>query len=605
MLFAKRNQAYVDDEEQAKKITFERTIKWVNRLYPEENKEVKLTPVKISSQLQYGYDTLFESFKSSVEQVLSASYNDDKTTEKSFETTRKYNQLSSYLKNIMNMNQMTPNDEERIKKDFDGMKDKLIALKNLAVANGFGNVEAIVEMVDTINSTTPTPKSEYDKVKSTPTNMVTALESKTTLQSKLNYIKQNIGPLQTKLKNPSQEEINIVNINQELSDAVNTIINTKVLDYDVLLKNINKPDVQDTINDLFDEIKYIEDNLYSSVSQNKATTITQMINESTIYLAEIPPKITKIENNIADANNSLDAEVDPFIAQKQKEYEEDLNNDFTEADTRSQKADNVLQNLNPPVAPDKNTLVPMVEPIEPTKPPKFVKDNTQSNTVNIKEKQKHLTDKENYENDKLTYARDKRVYDTAMKDYNTELTKYNKNMSDYNRDETQYTKMYDEAEQLKEDITNYLGESKTFWNDASEKIKQNVLDNLKDINTKLNDIKTNFNVIQQNPPRDEDTIKTYYDELKDMDSDLVKMSKDSNNIFVTHMVSPTLPKIGVSKGPGVDFKQYFVDEYNKKFKDTKTKRDLQNKWNYYLTKNNPNPPNKASVDAYVLKVKKL
>ena len=27
MLFARRNQAYVDDEEQAKKITFDRTIK--------------------------------------------------------------------------------------------------------------------------------------------------------------------------------------------------------------------------------------------------------------------------------------------------------------------------------------------------------------------------------------------------------------------------------------------------------------------------------------------------------------------------------------------------------------------------------------------------
>ena len=77
MLFAKRNQAYVDDEEQAKKIVFDRTIKWVNKLYPEETKEVGLTPVKISSQLQYGYDSLFESFRSAVEQILSASYNNE------------------------------------------------------------------------------------------------------------------------------------------------------------------------------------------------------------------------------------------------------------------------------------------------------------------------------------------------------------------------------------------------------------------------------------------------------------------------------------------------------------------------------------------------
>ena len=35
---AKRNQEYVDEEEMAKKIVFERTIKWVNKLYPDEQK---------------------------------------------------------------------------------------------------------------------------------------------------------------------------------------------------------------------------------------------------------------------------------------------------------------------------------------------------------------------------------------------------------------------------------------------------------------------------------------------------------------------------------------------------------------------------------------
>ena len=38
MLFARRNQAFVDDEEQSKKIVFERTLKWVKRLYPEKRK---------------------------------------------------------------------------------------------------------------------------------------------------------------------------------------------------------------------------------------------------------------------------------------------------------------------------------------------------------------------------------------------------------------------------------------------------------------------------------------------------------------------------------------------------------------------------------------
>ena len=33
MLHARINQEYIDDDEMAKKITFERTLAWVNKLY--------------------------------------------------------------------------------------------------------------------------------------------------------------------------------------------------------------------------------------------------------------------------------------------------------------------------------------------------------------------------------------------------------------------------------------------------------------------------------------------------------------------------------------------------------------------------------------------
>ena len=59
MLYARANQEYVNDDEISKRIAFERTIKWVNRLYPDDQKEVSLKQQKISGQLQYGYDTLF------------------------------------------------------------------------------------------------------------------------------------------------------------------------------------------------------------------------------------------------------------------------------------------------------------------------------------------------------------------------------------------------------------------------------------------------------------------------------------------------------------------------------------------------------------------
>ena len=44
MLSTRANREYVNDEEIAKKIAFERTISFVNRLYPDEQKEVSLKP---------------------------------------------------------------------------------------------------------------------------------------------------------------------------------------------------------------------------------------------------------------------------------------------------------------------------------------------------------------------------------------------------------------------------------------------------------------------------------------------------------------------------------------------------------------------------------
>ena len=148
MLYARANREYVNDEEIAKKIAFERTISFVNRLYPDEQKEVSLKPQKISGQLQYGYDTLFQSFRTAIESVITQDFNDQITYEKSNEVVRKFTQLSSYLKNIINLNQMSPEDEEKIKSDFDSLIPKLEQLEKIAVDNGFTDRDDIVEMVD-------------------------------------------------------------------------------------------------------------------------------------------------------------------------------------------------------------------------------------------------------------------------------------------------------------------------------------------------------------------------------------------------------------------------------------------------------------------------
>ena len=59
MLFARMNKEYVNEDELAKKIAFERTISFVNKLYPKENPEVALKPGQLTSQLQYGFDPSF------------------------------------------------------------------------------------------------------------------------------------------------------------------------------------------------------------------------------------------------------------------------------------------------------------------------------------------------------------------------------------------------------------------------------------------------------------------------------------------------------------------------------------------------------------------
>ena len=95
---------------------------------------------------------------------MSADYNNELTTQKSYEIVKKYNQMSSYLKNIIGMNQLSPEDEEKIKKKFDELRGKLESLKTVAKNNNFIDKEDIIDMVDTINETTKIKKDQYKDV---------------------------------------------------------------------------------------------------------------------------------------------------------------------------------------------------------------------------------------------------------------------------------------------------------------------------------------------------------------------------------------------------------------------------------------------------------
>ena len=98
MLYARINKEYVDDDELAKSCVREFYRKQNEVMYGEE-KEERVGPEGLSSNLKYGIDSLFENFRNSVEQVLSADYNGDLTQQKGYEVIK----LSSYLKNVINL----------------------------------------------------------------------------------------------------------------------------------------------------------------------------------------------------------------------------------------------------------------------------------------------------------------------------------------------------------------------------------------------------------------------------------------------------------------------------------------------------------------------
>ena len=132
--------------------------------------------------MRYGFDSLFENFRNAIEQVLAEEYNGDLTNQKTYEVIKKYNQLSSYLKNIMNMKQLSDKDQEEIQVKFNELKDKLNLLKKIAIDNQFLDSDDIVDMVDKINNVTTDKRQEMKSVPATSAKMVKTLENKSDME---------------------------------------------------------------------------------------------------------------------------------------------------------------------------------------------------------------------------------------------------------------------------------------------------------------------------------------------------------------------------------------------------------------------------------------
>ena len=198
-LSTRANNEYINQDELAKRIAFERTISQVNKYYGDE-KEVSIKPGQLTSQLKYGFDSLFENFRNAIEQILSEEYNGDLLNQKSYEVIKKYNQLSSYLKNIINMKQLSDKDQEEIEAKFIELKPKLELLRKIAVDNEFFDNADIVDMVDKINKTTSTNKEELKAVPATSEKMVKTIENKSKAEKMIHDGQNKLDDLSPKIE---------------------------------------------------------------------------------------------------------------------------------------------------------------------------------------------------------------------------------------------------------------------------------------------------------------------------------------------------------------------------------------------------------------------
>ena len=79
-LYTRANNEYINQDE-LENVLHLNVQYQVNKYYGDE-KEVSIKPGQLTSQLRYGFDSLFENFRNAIEQVLAEEYNGDLTNQK-------------------------------------------------------------------------------------------------------------------------------------------------------------------------------------------------------------------------------------------------------------------------------------------------------------------------------------------------------------------------------------------------------------------------------------------------------------------------------------------------------------------------------------------
>ena len=145
VLFRSINNEYIDEDLLANKEVIKRQFKHVTTA-----SDKYLPASQLDQNMMYNFDKLFEDFRSAVEGILSADFEDSLTLTKSYEIIKKYNYIASYLKNIVKLSSLNERDITLIQDKFKSMIPNLQNLYNVAVSKNFidvGEIEAMLESI--------------------------------------------------------------------------------------------------------------------------------------------------------------------------------------------------------------------------------------------------------------------------------------------------------------------------------------------------------------------------------------------------------------------------------------------------------------------------
>ena len=136
------NNEYVKNDEYIQKMIMDQTKRFISN-FPDEtyNKGVEVT-----STLKVKFNELYEDFRSSIEQIISNDHKNELAQAKSFEVIKKYNNMMSYLRSIIKIENIQQSDEDYVEQKFQDLIPMINIVINIATENNFidiGELEAM------------------------------------------------------------------------------------------------------------------------------------------------------------------------------------------------------------------------------------------------------------------------------------------------------------------------------------------------------------------------------------------------------------------------------------------------------------------------------